>query len=109
MKIRAITVFVPGTSWEEMRPRVRLAAAAASSLRIEFEALGYEVQTTRLATNSFERYLLSDGDGDGERGEASSTRDMKTKSDIPLKKAAELIALLDELGVEFFNLGAKNA
>jgi uncharacterized protein (UPF0210 family) len=88
MKIRAITLFLQCKGWSSVVPRVTEAAQAAEALAEGFKSRGYEVQTTRIATNSFEEFLpVADGP---EACEAC---------------AKELVAALDELGVDFFNLG----
>jgi len=56
MKIRSITYFCnPG--WPAHRDRLRAAADFLTAAKAAYEAAGYEVQTTRLATVSFARLL----------------------------------------------------
>jgi hypothetical protein len=78
MKVRAITLFVRCATFDAVESNVRAAAASADALKAYFIDRGYEVQTTRIAMNSFEEWL--------------------TEKD-PLESAKELVALLDELQV----------
>lgn len=61
MKVRSITYFCSASSLDEALGNAK---AAKSSLKIAKEVLhdaGFEVQTTRLATNSFEDFLPDNG------------------------------------------------
>jgi len=78
MKIRAITLYVCCNSFESVLEEVRAASASAASLAAYFTELGYEVQTTRLALNSFEEWV---------------------RNEDPVDCVKELVGLLDELKV----------
>ena len=94
MKIRAITLFLQCKNWASVVPRVTEAAAAALELAEAFKAQGYEVQTTRIAMNSFEEYLPL----------------MDTDPAACIACVQELADALEALQVDFFNLGpAKTA
>lgn len=64
---------------------MKAAAESAKALAASFTAEGYEVQTTRIAMNSFEEWAM--------------------EHDDPVPIITELVALLNELDVAFFNLG----
>jgi uncharacterized protein (UPF0210 family) len=78
MKIRAITLYVRSNNFQSVLEEVRAASASAKSLAAYFTELGYEVQTTRLALNSFEEWV---------------------RDEDPIDSVKELVDLLDELKV----------
>jgi uncharacterized protein (UPF0210 family) len=85
MKIRSITYFLdPG--WPLDQTKLRRAGEFLATARTAFEASGYEVQTTRLATTPFPRLL------EGHLDEAGQL-------------AAEMSRLLPELGAGYASLG----
>jgi uncharacterized protein (UPF0210 family) len=86
MKIRSITYFCnPGWPLEEKK--LQAAGAFLAQAKSSFEAVGYEVQTTRLATVPFLQLLGADKIGD-----------------TP-KLAEELSGLIQEAGISFASLG----
>ena len=78
MKIRAITLFVRCNTFDSVERNVRTAATSATALKAYFVDRGYEVQTTRIAMNSFEEWV---------------------RETDPVESVKELVALLDELKV----------
>ena len=78
MKIRAITLFVRCNNFDSVAQEVRAASVSAAALSAYFTELGYEVQTTRLAMNSFEEWV---------------------REIDPVESVKELVELLDELKV----------
>lgn len=93
MKVRAVSVFLSLAHCNRELPRVieciERAQQAASSVAEHLTAGGYEVQTTRVVCDSFERWAPVDGCSDGE-----------TEAFF-----AELASALDRLDVGFFNVG----
>ena len=86
MKIRSITYFCnPG--WPVVQAKIRAAGEFLAEAKNAFEAEGFEVQTTRLATVPFARLL-----GKNRLGETP-------------KLAQELSRLLNDVGVSYGSLG----
>jgi uncharacterized protein (UPF0210 family) len=86
MKIRSITYFCnPG--WPLERKKLEAAGMFLTEAKVEFEAAGYEVQTTRLATIPFPLLLGAD------------------KIHETPRLAAEISQLLPEIGAEYAALG----
>ena len=86
MKIRSITYFLdPG--WPLDEQKLRAAGHFLAQAKSAYEAAGFEVQTTRLATVSFVRLL----------GE-------KRLSELP-RLASSLAAAIQEIGVAYASLG----
>ena len=86
MKIRSITYFCdPG--WPLNVKKLKAAGAFLAEAKLDFEAAGFEVQTTRLATTPFPLLL-----GHGKVHETP-------------RLASELSALLPEIGVAHASLG----
>ncbi len=56
MKIRTITTGISLSSTKEME-KIRQASEFNQQAKLYFQEHGYEVQTTRIATNSWEEYL----------------------------------------------------
>jgi hypothetical protein len=54
MKIRTISAFVPLRTVHDSEQELRAAVMFLSKAKSAFEAAGYEVQTLRILTNSFE-------------------------------------------------------
>lgn len=86
MKIRTITTGLPLKSAEDFE-KIHSAAEFNRNAGALFEQAGYEIQSTRLATNSWEQYLT------GSTGE-EILRDVRTIED-----------LCRDLKVDFFNMG----
>ena len=108
VRIRSIAVFVPvcsvadmiatEKSWQQQQrhigEQVTAAHKVAMALQAGFVERGYDVQTTRLVMPSFEEWVLLEEQTDAE----------------VIEYFRGLVATLDELGVNFFNLGpAKSA
>jgi uncharacterized protein (UPF0210 family) len=86
MKIRSITYFCnPG--WPLDEKKLQAAGTFLLEAKANFEAAGYEVQTTRLATTPFPLFLGAD-----------------KVSETP-RLAAELSQLLPEIGIAYASLG----
>jgi uncharacterized protein len=86
MKIRSITYFCnPG--WPIDRKKLKAAGTFLTEAKVEFEAEGYEVQTTRLATVPFPLILGAD------------------KIHETPRLAGEISQLLPEIGIEYAALG----
>jgi uncharacterized protein (UPF0210 family) len=86
MKIRSITYFCnPG--WPLDGKKLQAAGTFLAEARADFESIGYEVQTTRLATIPFPLLLGAD------------------KLDQAPRLAAELTQLLGETGISYASLG----
>jgi len=92
VKVRSVTAFVtiPAGACEHagsLREALEPACALNARMQKELEAAGFEVQTTRIASNSFEDYLPLAEDA----ALASQLDTLKT--------------VLEELNINFFNLG----
>ncbi|MCP6758712.1 MAG: DUF711 family protein [Fischerella sp. CENA71] len=86
MKIRTITTGISLASPKE-KDKIRQAAEFNQQAKILFEQFGNEVQTTRIATNSWEEYL----------------HDLSPKEIV--KTIQNLEKFCDELNINFFNIG----
>ncbi|WP_392530762.1 DUF711 family protein [Nostoc sp. C117] len=86
MKIRTITTGISLESLQE-KEKIKQAAEFNQQGQIEFEKQGYEVQTTRIATNSWEEYLQP-----------------LSKSEV-INEIQSLEQLCQSLNIHFFNIG----
>ncbi len=86
MKIRAITTGISLTSPKE-KDKIKQAAEFNQQAKTLFEQFGHEVQTTRIATNSWEEYL----------------QDLSPTEIVSIIQNLELFC--DELNINFFNIG----
>ncbi|WP_341528704.1 DUF711 family protein [Nostoc sp. UHCC 0302] len=89
MKIRTITTGISLQSPKEIE-KIRQAAKFNQQVQIIFEEQGYEVQTTRIATNAWEEYLAT-----------------SSKTEI-LSEIQTLEQLCQSLDINFFNIGYAN-
>ncbi|MFQ4140864.1 DUF711 family protein [Chlorogloeopsis sp. ULAP02] len=89
MKIRTITTGIVLQSPQEI-DTIKQAVEFNQQAKYLFEKFGYEVQTTRIATNSWEEYL----------------RDLSTNQII--SKIQTLENTCQELNISFFNIGYAN-
>ncbi|TFI51740.1 DUF711 family protein [Mastigocladus laminosus UU774] len=86
MKIRTITTGISLASPKE-KDKIKQAAEFNQQAKLLFEQFGYEVQTTRIATNSWEEYL----------------QDFSATEIITIIQNIEKFC--DELNIKFFNIG----
>jgi uncharacterized protein (UPF0210 family) len=86
MKIRTITTGISLSSTKEME-KIRQASEFNQQAKLYFQEQGYEVQTTRIATNSWEEYLYS-----------------LSKSEI-IKQVKIIEEVCQNLNISFFSLG----
>jgi uncharacterized protein (UPF0210 family) len=87
MKIRTITTGISLKSPEDVSDKIEPVAEFNRKAKEFFEQQGFEIQTTRIATNSWEEYLAS------------------SNSEEVLSEVGEIEQICKDLQVSFFNVG----
>ena len=87
MKIRTITTGFSLSSFKDAEVGIKFAANFNQEAKLFFESNGYEVQTTRIATNSWQEYLGG------------------VSPDQLVKEIQKIEDICKDLGVSFFNIG----